>query len=168
LRTVKSLEVLSVNDRNSGISSNTITHESQHAMQGNRTAAKVARRTNIIKSLNSELNTCTPMIQCAQGIFADGSGGQLQQAAVVRQNCGPHLSLWPGTPEPAAVFLPLQGQDCKVVARAVLRVSITNCPYRIFCAAHGGCHSPNQTLSLANCCFATLCLAKNVVHLQNE
>jgi hypothetical protein len=39
----------------------------------------------------------------------------------------PHLSLGPGIPEPAAVFLPLQGhdrhslaQDCKVVARAVL------------------------------------------------
>jgi len=39
----------------------------------------------------------------------------------------PHLSLGPGIPEPAAVFLPLQGhdrhtfaQDCKVAARAVL------------------------------------------------
>ena len=39
----------------------------------------------------------------------------------------PHLRLGPGIPEPAAVFLPLQGQDrhsfaqdCKVVARAVL------------------------------------------------
>jgi hypothetical protein len=39
----------------------------------------------------------------------------------------PHLSLGPGIPEPAAVFLPWQGhdrhsfaQDCKVVARAVL------------------------------------------------
>jgi hypothetical protein len=39
----------------------------------------------------------------------------------------PHLSLGPGTPEPAAAYLPLQGhdrhslvQDCKVVARAVL------------------------------------------------
>jgi putative transposase len=39
----------------------------------------------------------------------------------------PHLSLGPGIPEPAAVFVPLQGQyrpsfaqDCKVVARAVL------------------------------------------------
>ena len=39
----------------------------------------------------------------------------------------PHLSLGPGTPEPAAVFLPLQGhdrhsfaQDCKVASRAVL------------------------------------------------
>jgi putative transposase len=39
----------------------------------------------------------------------------------------PHLSLGPGIPEPAAVFLPLQGhdkhsfpQDCKVVARMVL------------------------------------------------
>ena len=39
----------------------------------------------------------------------------------------PHLSLGPGIPEPAAVFLPRQGhdrhsfaQDCKVVARAVL------------------------------------------------
>jgi transposase InsO family protein len=39
----------------------------------------------------------------------------------------PHLSLGPGIPEPAAVFLPLEGhdrytfaQDCKVAARAVL------------------------------------------------
>jgi transposase InsO family protein len=39
----------------------------------------------------------------------------------------PHLSLGPGIPEPAAVFLPVQGrdrhsfaQDCKVAARAVL------------------------------------------------
>jgi len=39
----------------------------------------------------------------------------------------PHLSLGPGIPEPAAVFLPLQGhnrhslaQECKVVARALL------------------------------------------------
>lgn len=39
----------------------------------------------------------------------------------------PHLSLGPGIPEPAPVFLPLQGhdrhslaEDCKVVARAVL------------------------------------------------
>jgi transposase InsO family protein len=39
----------------------------------------------------------------------------------------PHLSLGPGIPEPAAVFLPLQdhdrhafAQDCKVVARTVL------------------------------------------------
>ena len=39
----------------------------------------------------------------------------------------PHLSLGPGIPEPAAVFLPLQGhdrhslaQDCKIAARAVL------------------------------------------------
>jgi putative transposase len=39
----------------------------------------------------------------------------------------PHLSLGPGIPEPAAVFLPLQGhdrhslrQDCKVAARVVL------------------------------------------------
>jgi hypothetical protein len=39
----------------------------------------------------------------------------------------PHLSLGPGIPEPAAVFVPWQGhdrhsfaQDCKVAARAVL------------------------------------------------
>jgi hypothetical protein len=39
----------------------------------------------------------------------------------------PHLSLGPGIPDPAALFLPLQGQnrhsfaqDCKVVAHAVL------------------------------------------------
>jgi putative transposase len=39
----------------------------------------------------------------------------------------PHLSLGPGIPEPATVFLPVQGhdrhsfaQDCKVAARAVL------------------------------------------------
>ena len=47
---------------------------------------------------------------------------------VMHYNQGrPHLSLGPGTPEPAAAYLPLQGhdrhslaQDCKVVARAVL------------------------------------------------
>jgi transposase InsO family protein len=47
---------------------------------------------------------------------------------VMHYNQGrPHLSLGPGTPEPAALFLPLQGhdrhsfaRDCKVVARAVL------------------------------------------------
>jgi transposase InsO family protein len=47
---------------------------------------------------------------------------------VMHYNQGrPHLSLGPGIPEPAAVFLPWQGhdrhsfaQDCKVVARAVL------------------------------------------------
>jgi len=47
---------------------------------------------------------------------------------VMHYNQGrPHLNLGPGTPEPAAVFLPQQGherhsfaQDCKVVARAVL------------------------------------------------
>jgi putative transposase len=47
---------------------------------------------------------------------------------VMHYNQGrPHLSLGPGTPEPAAVMLPLQGhdrhsfaRDCKVLARAVL------------------------------------------------
>jgi hypothetical protein len=47
---------------------------------------------------------------------------------VMHYNQGrPHLSLGPGTPEPAAAYLPLQGhdrhslaQDCKVVARVVL------------------------------------------------
>ena len=53
---------------------------------------------------------------------------RIQAEWVMHYNRGrPHLSLGPGTPEPAAVFLPLQGhdrhsfaKDCKVAARAIL------------------------------------------------
>jgi hypothetical protein len=81
VRTGKSLEVSSVNDISSGISPNTIPQESQHVRQDNSRAAKVERLANIAQSLNSGLNTCTPISQGVQGIFADGSGGEVQQAA---------------------------------------------------------------------------------------
>lgn len=69
LRTVKSLEALSVNDRSSGNSSNIITHESQHARQESSRTTRVERRANIIQFLRSELDTCTPIQQCVQGAF---------------------------------------------------------------------------------------------------